>query len=221
MGYVGKPPGAPAALADRNEWYTPAHMINAVREVLGDIELDPMSTPSANQTVGARRIYTKADDALKNRWDARTLFLNPPYSNGTIEPATGYFLSEWRRGVIDEACVLTNDCLDTRWGQRLLSTCAGMCAIAKRIQFIPGFGNDSTQKRQSNSKGQVMYYFGHRLPVFERVFGAHGQCVRRNNFVPEDWAPELTVRQRIVIWSDERGLLHPIGDCFTDFTDDE
>jgi hypothetical protein len=61
------------------EWYTPARYIAAVREVLGDIELDPASCADANETVKAKRYFTIEDDGLRQPWAAATLFLNPPY----------------------------------------------------------------------------------------------------------------------------------------------
>ena len=47
-----------------NEWYTPAEYIEAVRDVLKVIELDPASSSLANETVKAKRFYSKEDDGL-------------------------------------------------------------------------------------------------------------------------------------------------------------
>jgi hypothetical protein len=61
------------------EWYTPARYMVLVREVLGDIDLDPASTAEANQVVRAKVFYDQASNGLARDWRAKTLFLNPPY----------------------------------------------------------------------------------------------------------------------------------------------
>lgn len=47
-----------------NDRYTPLAVIEAVRSVLGTIDLDPSSCAIANQTVQARQYYTIEDDGL-------------------------------------------------------------------------------------------------------------------------------------------------------------
>jgi hypothetical protein len=44
------------------EWFTPPRYIEAVREVLGAIDLDPASCESANRIVQATRYFTAADN---------------------------------------------------------------------------------------------------------------------------------------------------------------
>jgi hypothetical protein len=75
------------------EWYTPAPYVEAAREVLGGIELDPASCAEAQETVKAARYYTLnydrtgesseqgafQADGLLRPWVARSVFLNPPY----------------------------------------------------------------------------------------------------------------------------------------------
>jgi hypothetical protein len=65
--------------SETNEWYTPPWVIELVREVLGEIWLDPASNDHAQQWIKARRYYTVEDDGLSLPWASETLFLNPPY----------------------------------------------------------------------------------------------------------------------------------------------
>lgn len=69
---------APHHLSLSNEHYTDPGLLDRARQVLGRIELDPASSPTANQLVQADRIYTQSDDGLAQDWTAKTVWLNPP-----------------------------------------------------------------------------------------------------------------------------------------------
>lgn len=60
-----------------NEHYTPPDVIEAARETLGRIDLDPASSLLANSVVAAMSIYTKDDNGFQRPWHRR-VFLNPP-----------------------------------------------------------------------------------------------------------------------------------------------
>ena len=61
------------------EWWTPAELVEAARDVLGVIELDPASCAGAQATVRARRFHTLEDDGLAQEWSG-AVWLNPPGS---------------------------------------------------------------------------------------------------------------------------------------------
>ena len=60
------------------EWWTPAVYIDAVREVMGSIDLDPASCAKANAVVGATVFYSEREHGELHEWTGR-VFLNPPY----------------------------------------------------------------------------------------------------------------------------------------------
>lgn len=67
-----------------NEWYTPSEYIEAAREVMGSIDLDPASNDFANQTVKAATYYTAETNGLNKEWYGN-IWLNPPYSSTLIK----------------------------------------------------------------------------------------------------------------------------------------
>lgn len=60
-----------------NSHYTPKPIVDAARETMGWIDLDPASCELANRIVGAPRFFTEENDGLDKAWHGR-LFLNPP-----------------------------------------------------------------------------------------------------------------------------------------------
>ncbi len=50
--------------AGENEWHMPTDFIEAARDVLGAIDLDPASHSVAQRTVQASKFFTRADDGL-------------------------------------------------------------------------------------------------------------------------------------------------------------
>jgi hypothetical protein len=62
---------------DSPEWYTPKPIVEAAREVMGAIDLDPASHAEANEIVQAARFYTEAENGLVLPWFGRIMH-NPP-----------------------------------------------------------------------------------------------------------------------------------------------
>ena len=111
-------------------------------------------------------------DGLKQVWDCRTLFLNPPYSRTLLPAFAKKFHEEWMSLRIKEhAIVLINNATETA-AFDLFSQCAILRAEPrKRIQFV------STQGRsvQGNPRGQVFFYCGvSRCDRFTQVFSEAG-----------------------------------------------
>lgn len=59
-----------------DSWYTPAWIIEKVKNVLGEIDFDPASCVEANMTVGAKTFLST--DSLDAYWPNGGIFLNPP-----------------------------------------------------------------------------------------------------------------------------------------------
>src|SRR5262249_53088932 len=87
-----------------NEWHTPQQIVDLSRTVLGTVDLDPATTVEANEIVKATRIYTKADDGLKqeNEWHGN-VFLNPPYAQPDITLFVSKMVAEYKSGRVKKA----------------------------------------------------------------------------------------------------------------------
>lgn len=155
-----------------NEWYTPAEYIDAARSVLGGFDLDPASSIIANETVGAKAIYTEDDDGLTLSWHG-SVWLNPPYA----QPAIGQFIEkachEFESGAVDRMIVLTHNYTDTRWFQQAASAADAICFTKGRIRF-----ESPTGEKAAPTQGQAFFYFGDDVGRFHSVFSGLGFVVQ-------------------------------------------
>jgi phage N-6-adenine-methyltransferase len=139
-------------LGDEN--YTPKEVIEMVRSVMGGIDLDPTSTPKANDVVGAAKFYTIDDDAMKHPWAGR-VFMNPPYS------CSGKFVrklvSEYSKKSVTEATVLVNAYTDTSWFHLLADSSSVICMTRGRLGFWKTSPDNIVGQ---NRMGQCIAYMG-------------------------------------------------------------
>lgn len=78
-----------------NEWYTPPDIVKLVHQVLGQVDLDPTSSPTANRYLEARQILTAEDNALECEWPTGgSVYLNPPGGKTGNKSNTALF---WQR----------------------------------------------------------------------------------------------------------------------------
>ena len=161
-----------------NEWYTPPEYIEAARQVMGDIDLDPASSEIANEIVKATTFYTVENDGLTYHWQGR-VWMNPPYATELIKPFASKLAEHVKQGDVIEACVLVNNATETGWFNTLLDEAACVCFIRGRVKFIDVEGKPSGAPLQ----GQVILYIGHNAASFGQVFSAFGTVLyaRRNS----------------------------------------
>lgn len=156
-----------AAGHDGDMFSTPAKYVEAARKVIGLIELDPATNPSAQRVVCAQRFYTRETDGLAQSWRSPSVWLNPPYSRDLIGPFIDKLLAELDG--IGAAIALVNTDNSASWYQALLGACTAFCLLGKRIAFeLEG------EPVKGNAHPQTFFYFGPKLPAFARAFAAFG-----------------------------------------------
>lgn len=170
----------PQHMSNTVEHYTPAHVVEMAREVLGGIDLDPASCEAANQTVRATRYIDERDNGLIQEWRGR-VFLNPPggvlpqgisHLLGTRSSACGW----WRKLMVEQATGRVSAAVFVGFTLEILRSAQGdgwphpfdyaICVPAKRLRF----GGDRP------THANVIVYTGQDVARFERVFSALGRC---------------------------------------------
>ena len=153
------------------EWYTPSQYMEAAREVMGGIDLDPASCARANETVCAGHYFSKEDDGLQQEWSGR-VFLNPPYG-GLCPSFIRKLIEQFQARRVQQEIVLVNaHTTDTSWFGLLWNYT--LCFTDHRIDFCAGTGAKST----SSTHGNVFVYMGPHAARFREVFQQFGRIVR-------------------------------------------
>lgn len=181
------------------EWYTPSPVVEAAREVMGAIDLDPMSCDEANQTVQATRFYSTDENGL----------LLPLYGRVFYNPAGGLVDDAWKqvlRMEFDQMIWIgySLEQLQTLQVKNSVTPlCFPMCVPSKRIAFVENetkkaeriakiiregeASNASDRKRRAasdcrmgkppkNAPSHANYitYIGPRVSEFCDIFGVFG-----------------------------------------------
>lgn len=151
-----------------NEWYTPIQYIEAAREVMGGIDLDPATSEVAQKAIQAAAHFTLQQDGLKQAWQGR-VWLNPPYTQPAIHHFIEKLLTEATEGRVEQAIVLTHNSTDTLWFHRLEEVASRICFTKGRIAFIDSDGDPCAP-----TQGQAFFYCGENGDRFAEVFKRFG-----------------------------------------------
>lgn len=158
-----------------NEWYTPHRYIEAVRQVMGGIDLDPASCEFANRVVQATNFYTKEENGLMHPWQGR-VWLNPPYGKtqqgqaSNLEHFTRYLIEQYQCGNVTEAMLLVPVNTATRWFDALWRF--PICFPRFRVRFYNEQGPSD-----GASFGTCFVYFGPHEQRFLEIFRQFGHVV--------------------------------------------
>lgn len=157
------------------EWYTPRDYVEAAREVMGGIDLDPASCEEANRTVKATHIYTAEDNGLMHSWRGR-VFCNPP--GGKDDDGGALVPQFWLKFVTSSivAGIWIGYSLEQLQTLQSLGAlphpiCLPMCIPRRRIAFDSPGGSI----KRSPSHANYISYIGANADKFARVFSQFGK----------------------------------------------
>jgi hypothetical protein len=185
------PLDVPHISSKNNEWYTPAKYVDAARELMGGIELDPASCKQANETVKAARYYDISENGFDKPWEGK-VWLNPPYgySSGKSnqEVWSARLIEQYTAGITTEAVLLVNAAVDTKWYHRLFQYSERephffpVCFPDHRVNF-------STPEPSSSGSthGSAFIYLGTQTRKFFLIFSQFGLVMKRVIFDESEW----------------------------------
>lgn len=165
-------------------WCTPPSIVNSVRETFGgSIGLDPCSNEYS--IVNADKEYYLPDyDGLSEPWDAKTIYVNPPYGS---DPERGTRIMHWfvriaearRRG--SEVIALVPVATNTRhWKECVFPVASAICFLSQpRLRF---YIQGSEDPKGAPMSCAVIYY-GDHWESFAEAFREHGAVVPLENAV--------------------------------------
>ena len=174
-----------------NEYYTPGYIMERVRAVLGEINLDPASCEQANQTVQAQKFFTENDDGLAQEWYGR-VFLNPPFNS---KPRQGVWAARllqcYQAGEISEAILLCGgNAKYTDWWVPF--SVFPRAELYGKVRFDTPDGPAGTEAPFAT----ILVYLGHDLGLFVEQFEDIADLVHVERVVtPEE--KETTARPDI------------------------
>jgi hypothetical protein len=162
-----------------NEWYTPSRYVEAARQVMGSITLDPASCAFANQIVKADCYYSKEENGLNYPWFGN-VWLNPPYGKtlqggaSNLAYFTGHLLEQYECGNTKQAILLIPvNSITTSWFASLWDF--SLCFPWYRIRFLLPNGKQS----DGPSLGTCFVYLGMNIQRFIEVFSEFGTIAGR------------------------------------------
>ncbi|MEH1775084.1 DNA N-6-adenine-methyltransferase [Nostoc sp.] len=168
-----------------HEHYTPTSIIEMAREVLGDIDLDPCSSETANKIVQAKKYFTKECNGLRLGWcsedrEPLSVWCNPPGSQ-YIKPSLPMLfwqklLREINRCNVTHAIFLAYSPDMVRQSRKTTGTSMlafPVCQPDDRIVFLDGDLRPKTSPPHGNL---VVYIPGviDNTEGFKRVFSQLG-----------------------------------------------
>ncbi len=179
---IGFPPST-TVQGKSSEWYTPHYIVEAAREVMGEIDLDPASCEIANRVVKASKYYTRIDNGLRQGWHGN-IWLNPPFGRvnaplkgfGGGKSVMGMFtdklIFEYEIGHVKQAVLLATPKIDTAWFQPLWAY--PICFCNHRILFErPGYTHEG------HFYGTILVYLGANEQKFIDIFSQFGTVAKR------------------------------------------
>lgn len=153
------------------DFYTNRIVIDAARQALGGIDLDPASCRLANSVVRASRYFGALQDGLSQEWEGR-VWLNPPF--GQWEMWAPKLLRELQSGRVTQACLLCPSRATTSKAvHQLLGRSQAVLLPNGRQKF---WGPKAT----SPDEGHFIFYFGENIEAFRTAFEPLGHVFIHN-----------------------------------------
>ena len=161
----------------KTDWDTPPKYIKVINEFFGKIDLDPCSNETS--MVDATIKYILPTDGLKESWDYKKIFVNPPFGRNLEEKTSVY---TWLKKGVDA----------NQNGSELLYLIPVSTNIShfKELIFVYGCGicflkdtrlrfwNNGIEDKKGAPMACCMVYFGNDYDRFDNCFSEYGKCFK-------------------------------------------
>ncbi len=151
----------------RDERFTPPDLLEKIERVIGAITLDPCAHPKSK--VRADRYYYLEDDGLAQPWQARTIYINPPYSSAAEFIRKAH--RAWKVGECEIVLALLQVQMHHHWVHQYLAGAADIFFLRGRVAF-ERIGMPSNPA----PFGNMVIIYGADEPMIERML-AEFHCV--------------------------------------------
>lgn len=166
----------------RVDWQTPDKYLDAIRDVLGEIDLDPGTSERAQARIRAKTYYTRHNSCLDKHWTGR-VFMNPPYT--LLSEMTDLLIRFYRDGSVPEAVYLTHTLTTWEpWFQKALKNCDAFCMVDELIEWHAGHQAELDamkrwkmlyhEEQSYDTRGSIIFYYGKRPERFLERFRKFG-----------------------------------------------
>ena len=175
------------------EWCTPAKYVNAVKRFFnGTIDLDPCSNP--HSIVHADREFLLPEtDGLKEEWNYRKIYVNPPYGS---DKQRGTTIKNWlakccRANEIYDAEVVALIPVATNtshWKQCVFGKASAICFLYDtRLRFLI----NGSEEHKGAPMACCMVYWGENVQKFKECFMEYGAVTDIRSLKNEKIGEEL------------------------------
>ena len=167
------------------QWHTPDEYLDAARELMGGIDIDPATDEKAQLRIKAKVYYTKETNGLDKPWMGR-LWLGTPYAEGVLEQFMERAIEQYQIGNVTEGLILTHtNNTHHAYFQKTLRACSALCLVNDYIRWVKGheFEEQSAQALgiswipEYTKHGNVVFYLGPKVEEFKRIFCKFGVCL--------------------------------------------
>lgn len=165
-------------ISNKKDWNTPPKYIDKVKEMLGTIELDPCSNELS--IVGAINEFILPIDGLKEEWNYKTIYVNPPYGRD-LERKTS--IKDWIEKVNEShkkynseiLCLIPVATNTSHYKEIIFKYSTGICFLKDtRLKFMV----DGDLSKKGAPMSCAIIYWGNNYEKFEKVFLESGKCFK-------------------------------------------
>lgn len=158
-------------------WNTPIKFVNAIELFFKEIDLDPCS--NSQSLINSKIKYILPTDGLKESWDFKTIFVNPPYGRDYNRKTT---IKDWIKNCYNSHIKYNSEVLalipvstnTSHWKEYIYGKASSICFLYDtRVKFRIN-GNE---ENKGSPMACCFVYWGNRLDEFYSIFSQFGYIV--------------------------------------------